>query len=129
MWFAIHIMSGPSKVKNQRLLLDRERSKGVGLTSTELTALYGPTDLSQLADKADDRPDKAEKFADPTVVQISGDTCAQAINDSMLPATSPPARHSGRRLLAGTICTLIERKSAHYYPGTAYYGVMAIIIA
>ncbi|KAL0472663.1 hypothetical protein QR685DRAFT_596779 [Neurospora intermedia] len=38
-----------------------------------------PTDLSQLADRADDGPDKAEKFADTTVVQIWGDTCAQAV--------------------------------------------------
>ncbi|KAK3487423.1 uncharacterized protein B0T23DRAFT_398139 [Neurospora hispaniola] len=87
------------RVMNQRLLFDRDRYGEQMLPSilprkeqgrrahkyraglrTELTALYRPTDLSQLADKADDRPDKAEKFADPTVVQIWGDTSAQAVS-------------------------------------------------
>lgn len=63
----------PRKEQGRRAHKDRATLR------TELSALYRPTDLSQLADRADDGPDKAEKFADTTVVQIWGDTCAQAV--------------------------------------------------
>ncbi|EAA32509.1 hypothetical protein GE21DRAFT_5431 [Neurospora crassa] len=97
------------RVKNQRLLLDRTwflshpasdpADKWVIVLSSILPRKE-PTDLSQLADKADDRPDKAEKFADPTVVQISGDTCAQAVSIVHLAETE-----LGRQIAKLCICS------------------------